>query len=95
MSVANWSSFSEESGNEIVLQLMESIVSRCNEGVFGEISLQMYLPLDWRSMTTDEDRFTCFLTKAIDLLLNKELDVAAMNCYIAFFKYALRVSVCG
>lgn len=49
--------------------------------------------LDWRSMTTDEDRFTCFLTKAIDLLLNKELDVAAVNCYIAFFKYAFRVGV--
>ena len=44
-------------------------------------------------MTTDEDRFTCFLTKAIDLLLNKELDVAAMNSYIAFFKYAFRVGV--
>ena len=42
MSVANWSSFSEESGNEIVLQLMESIVSRCNEGVFGGFSLQIY-----------------------------------------------------
>ena len=42
MSVANWSSFSEESGDEIVLQLMESIVSRCNEGVFGEFSLPMH-----------------------------------------------------
>lgn len=42
MSVANWSSFSEESGDEIVLQLMESIVSRCNEGVFGEFSLLMH-----------------------------------------------------
>lgn len=44
-------------------------------------------------MTTDEDRFTCFLTKAIDLLLNKELDVAVMNFYIAFFNYAFRVGV--
>lgn len=44
-------------------------------------------------MTKDEDRFTCFLTKAIDLLLNKELDVAAMNFYIAFFNYAFRVGV--
>ena len=42
MSVANWSLFSEESGDEIVLQLMESIVSRCNEGVFGEFSLLMH-----------------------------------------------------
>ena len=42
MSVANWSSFSEESGDEIVLQLMESIVSRCNEGVFGEFSLPIH-----------------------------------------------------
>lgn len=44
-------------------------------------------------MTKDEDRFTCFLTKAIDLLLNKELDVAAMNFYISFFNYAFRVGV--
>lgn len=54
---------------------------------------QYIISLDWRSMTTDEDRFTCFLTKAIDLLLNKELDVAVMNFYIAFFKYAFRVGV--
>ena len=44
-------------------------------------------------MTKDEDRFTSFLTKAIDLMLNKEHDVAAMNFYIAFFKYAFRVGV--
>ena len=49
--------------------------------------------LDWKRFTTDEDRFTCFLTKAIDLLLNKELDVAVMNFYIAFFNYAFRVGV--
>ena len=44
-------------------------------------------------MTTEEDRLPCFLTKALELLLNKELDVAAMNFYIAFFKYAFRVGV--
>ena len=50
--------------------------------------------LDWKRFTTDEDRFTCFLTKGIDLLLNKELEVSALPSYIAFFKYAFRVRPC-
>ena len=95
MSLANWSSFTEESNSETVLQLMESIVSRCDEGVFGNFHSSCLISLDWRCITTDEDRFTCFQTKGIDLLLNKELDVSSLNTYISFFKYAFRVSTCS
>ena len=42
MSVTTWSSFTEESSNETILQLMQSIASDCADGVFGTISLSLH-----------------------------------------------------
>ena len=42
MSVTTWSSFTEESSNETILQLMQSVASDCADGVFGTISLSLH-----------------------------------------------------
>ena len=53
----------------------------------------MYNPLGWGFVLNDEAKFGVFFSKVIDMLLNKEVTLEQFPVYIAFFKYAFRVTL--
>ena len=47
--------------------------------------------IGWELVAGDEPKINLLLSKAVDLLVNKELTVEEIPVYISFFKYAFRV----
>ena len=47
--------------------------------------------IGWELVAGDEPKINLLFSKAVDLLVNKELTVDEIPVYISFFKYASRV----
>ena len=47
--------------------------------------------IGWELVAGDEPKINLLFSKAVDLLVNKELTVEEIPVYISFFKYAFQV----
>lgn len=86
-----WSQFNENAGKKEVWSLVESIVQRFDNDLNGIIFFHKLIHIGWDMFLEEETKFSLFLTKVIQLLLDKSLTEEELPTYISFFKYAFRV----
>ena len=91
MELELWNNYNDGSDNASTFQLMEIVVDKCNEGVFGIIQFITILLVGWSFLLTDGDKFSLFFMNVVDMLLSKQVTIEQLPVYISFFKYAFQV----
>ena len=91
MELELWNKYNDGADNALTFQLMEIVVDKCNEGVFGILLLCINSLVGWGFLLAEDEKFSLFFMNVVDMLLSKQLTIDQMPTYISFFKYAFQV----
>ena len=85
MELELWDKYNDGADNALTFQLMEIVVEKCNEGVFGILLLCINSLVGWSFLLAEDEKFSLFFMNVVDMLLSKQFSVVQMSTYILPF----------